>query len=97
VEEELSLSEQAGICLMCACENPVNRIARLLLDRAGALTATGVVAAVFIASNKDRQELLMLARGAVAEQRDRCLRDGLFASDRCPDLVVARSKNGTEG
>lgn len=80
---------------MCACENPVNRLSRLLLERAGALTATGVVAAVFIAGNAERQELLLLARGAIAEQRDRCLREGLFASDRCPDSV--RLKTGSQG
>lgn len=80
---------------MCACENPVNRLSRLLLERAGALTATGVVAAVFIAGNAERQELLLLARGAIAEQRDRCLHEGLFASDRCPDSV--RLKTGSQG
>jgi hypothetical protein len=97
VDENVPLSEQAGICLMCACENPVNRLARMLLERAGALTATGVVAAVFIANNSERQGLLMLAREAIAEQRDSCLREGLFASDRCPDAVVVRSNTGTGG
>ena len=72
---------------MCACENAQNRLSPLLLEKTGALTATGVVAAVFIATSEERQQLLLLARGAIAEKRDRCLREGLFASDRCPDAV----------
>ncbi len=91
---ETPLSNQAGICLMCACENGDNRLARLLLVRAGAMSATGVIAAVFIADSHERGDLLVLARGAIAEQRDRCLREGLFASYRCPDSV--RKKTGTD-
>ena len=79
---------------MCACENAENRIASLLLRSAGAMTATGVVAAVFIADNSEREALLLLARGAIAEQRDHCTREGLFAPHRCPDVV--RAKTGTE-
>jgi len=81
---------------MCACENAQNRLSRLLLERAGALTATGVVAAVFIATSEERQQLLLLARGAIAEQRDSCLRVGLFASDRCPDAVKQKASNITD-
>jgi hypothetical protein len=55
---------------MCACENAQNRLSRLLLERAGALTATGVVATFFIATSEERQQLLLLARGAIAEQRE---------------------------
>ena len=94
MSNEVPLSNQAGVCLMCACENAENRISRLLLGRAGAMSATGVVAAVFIADSKEREDLLLLARGAIAEQRDRCLREGLFAAHRCPDSL--RKKTGTD-
>jgi hypothetical protein len=94
VSNDIPLSNQAGVCLMCACENAENRLSRLLLGRAEALSATGVVAAVFIADCAERDDLLLLARGAIAEQRDRCLREGLFADHRCPDSV--RRKTGTD-
>jgi hypothetical protein len=94
MSNEVPLSNQAGVCLMCACENAENRLARLLLGRAGAMSATGVVAAVFIADCKERDDLLLLARGAIAEQRDRCFREGLFAAHRCPESV--RQKTGTD-
>ncbi len=89
------LSHQAGICLLCACENPNNRLARFLLARAGAMSATGVCAALFIADSTDRRDLLLLARGAIAEQRESCLSDGLFDSTRCPEVV--RNMTGTYG
>lgn len=79
---------------MCACENPVNRLAHFLLWQAGAMSATGVIAAVFIAGSNERDELLALARGAIAEQRAECLSRGLFASHRCPDIVL--QKTGTD-
>lgn len=94
MQGDIPLPEQAGICLMCACENQENRLARDLLGSAGALSATGVIAAVFIADSSEREFLLLLARGAIAEQRARCLTEGLFVSDRCPDSV--RAKTGTE-
>jgi hypothetical protein len=50
---------------MCACENAQNRLSRLLLERAGALTATGVVAAVFIATSEERQQLCCSLGGSV--------------------------------
>lgn len=84
---EMHLPEQAGICLKCACETGQNRLARLLLVRAGAQTTLGVDAALFIATGEERQQLLLLARGAIAVQRDSCLREGLFDSERCPDVV----------
>lgn len=90
--EEL-LSHQAGICLICACENPNNRLGRFLLMRTGALTATGVCAALFLAEGADRCDVLVLARGAIAEQRESCLSDGLFHSARCPEVV--RNLTGT--
>jgi hypothetical protein len=95
MQQDVPLPEQAGICLMCACENPQNRLARNLLGSAGALSSTGVIAAVFIADSSERESLLLLARGAIAEQRARCMSEGLFASHRCPDSV--RAKTGTEG
>jgi hypothetical protein len=95
MNQSAPLPEQAGICLMCACENQQNRLARNLLSSAGALSSTGVIAAVFIADSSERESLLLLARGAIAEQRARCLSEGLFASHRCPDTV--RAKTGTEG
>lgn len=85
------LSGQAGICLMCACENADNRLGRFLLGRTEALSATGVVAAVFIAGSAERDELLFLARGAIAEQRERCMREGLFKQERCPEIVKAKT------
>ncbi len=88
---DVPLSDQAGICLMCACENANNRLAQFLLARAGAMTATGVVAAVFIADSGARDELLFLARGAIAEQRERCIREGLFKEERCPEVVKAKT------
>ncbi len=79
---------------MCACENRENRLARFLLGQAGAMSATGVIAAVFIADSNERDELLALARGAIAEQREQCLNRGLFASHRCPEIVL--QKTGTD-
>lgn len=77
------LPEHAGQCLTCACEDELNQPARVLLAEAEALTATGVLAAIFIADSDAHASLTIRAREAIAEQRARCERDGPFRPERC--------------
>ena len=77
------LPDQASRCLACACENRQNRAAARLLSLADALTATGVVAAMFIAGNEARNELSASARDAIAEQREWCSAHGAFHPETC--------------
>lgn len=80
------LPEHAERCLNCACENESNPFGRALLEEAGALTATGVVAAIFIAGSEAHERLTIRARAAIAGQRAMCERQGPFRPDRCTVL-----------
>lgn len=80
------LPEQATRCLTCACENWENRAANDLLGAADALTATGVVAALFVADSQQHRELVDRARDAIAEQRAWCDEHGAFEPN-CPLLA----------
>lgn len=75
------LPEQATRCLTCACLNRENRAAANLLDIAEALTATGVVAAIFLADSDSHYALTQQARHAIAEQRAWCHAHGAFSDD----------------
>ena len=75
------LPEQATRCLTCACKNGENASASELMAEADALTATGVIAAIFLADSEVHQDLTTLAREAIREQRDWCERNGPFRED----------------
>ena len=75
------LPEQATRCLTCACKNDENESAAELMADAEALTATGVIAAIFLADSEVHRDLTALAREAIAEQREWCERNGPFRDD----------------
>jgi hypothetical protein len=79
------IPDQASRCLACACENRENEAAAELLAKAEALSATGVVAAIFLAGSDQHHELTERARRAIAEQRDWCDVHGAFHPN-CPLL-----------
>lgn len=82
------LPDQAVNCLACACLNRDNVIAAELLLAAQAATATGVVAAIFTATNHDHCEVASLARRAISEQRNWCRQHGPFRAAECRRLEV---------
>jgi len=82
-EERRDLPDQSTRCLTCACENRENHAAKELLAKADALSATGVVAAIFLADSNQHLDLTERARRAIAEQREWCDRHGPFQT-RCP-------------
>lgn len=63
-------------CLTCACKNPDNRHATLLLGMTEALSAVGVLAAVFVAASDEHARLVQTARAAIAEEREACATNG---------------------
>jgi hypothetical protein len=77
------LPEQATHCLTCACRNGENAAATELMADAEALTATGVIAAIFLADSEVHHDLTMQAREAIREQREWCEAKGTFRED-CP-------------
>jgi hypothetical protein len=70
------LPDGSADCLECACCNPDNRHAKTLLDMTEALTATGVLAAVFVATSDEHATLVHTARAAIAEEREACEANG---------------------
>ena len=66
------LPDGSACCLACACGNPDNRHAKDLLEMTEAMTATGVLAAVFVATSDEHAQLVRTARAAIAEERDVC-------------------------
>ncbi len=77
------LPDQATRCLACACANCENRAAAELLVHAGAHTATGVIAAIFLAPCETRWQLTDEARRAITEQRDWCNLHGPIDPENC--------------
>ena len=77
------LPDHSTRCLTCACENRENRAATELLAQADALSATGVVAAIFLANSDQHMDLTERARRAIGEQREWCDRHGPSLA-RCP-------------
>jgi hypothetical protein len=77
------LPDHATRCLTCACENRENDAAGELLARAEALSATGVIAAIFLADSDQHRDLTARAREAIAEQRESCDANGPFTAN-CP-------------
>ena len=82
-QKRRELPEQTTRCLTCACSNRENHAAAELLANAEALTATGVVAAIFLADSEQHQDLTLRARRAIAEQRAWCHTHGVFHPN-CP-------------
>lgn len=87
------LTDQATRCLTCACLNRENRAAVELLETAEALTATGVVAAIFLADSDSHHALTHQARHAIAEQRAWCHEHGAF-SDDCVSVPASARRRG---
>jgi hypothetical protein len=77
------LPDHATRCLTCACENRENHAATDLLRKAEALSATGVIAAIFLADSEQHRDLTLRARHAIAEQREWCDSRGPF-NENCP-------------
>jgi hypothetical protein len=88
------LPEQATRCLTCACANAANAAAAELLRQAGALTATGVIAAIFLAQSDLRWSLTEQARHAIAEQRQWCEVHGAWDASVCPIEWIRRGHPG---
>lgn len=88
------LPDQATICLVCACENRENGSASSLLTRTGAQSATGVIAAIFLAPREERWILTEHARCAVGLQREWCDRHGPFDPHRCT-VERLKKRSGT--
>jgi hypothetical protein len=77
------LPERAAACLTCACEDPRNATARILLRHTCSLSVTGVLAAILIADSSEHVDIVNLARTAIEEQREICREHGPFKSRRC--------------
>lgn len=84
VDDERGLPDQSTRCLTCACANADNAAAGRLLREAEALTATGVIAAIFLAQSGSRWQLTEHARQAIAEQRAWCASHGAWDAHACP-------------
>lgn len=82
------LSDHAVACLECACTSSDNQAARMLLLYADAQTATGVLAAVFIALAEGGTHMIELARAAIAHERARCTLDGRYGGRGCYDAML---------
>ncbi len=68
----VQIPQASAECLACACDNPDNRHAGILKCVTQALSATGVIAALFAASIDDHSRLVHLTRAAITEQRNVC-------------------------
>lgn len=69
----LQIPQASTECLECACENPDNNHAGMLMRVTQALSATGVIAALFAgAIDDDHARLIHLARAAITEERGIC-------------------------
>lgn len=77
------LPDQSTHCLTCACRNEQNVAAAELLADADALSATGVIAAIFLADSEVHHDLTTQARESIREQREWCQANGVFRED-CP-------------
>lgn len=75
--------EHSARCLGCACSNVANEAGQELLRVTDALTSAGVLAAVFIADSIEHERLLLLALGAIQEQRRWCDENGPFRTSEC--------------
>ena len=69
----LELTDLQTKCLGCALTESANTAAQHLLDRVGASTVDGILAAIFVAKGVERSLLLAIARQAIAEHRTQCV------------------------
>lgn len=77
------IPDQAVDCLNCACLNLENAAVVDLLTTSAARTATGVIAAIYVANHHDHCELVSLTRQAIFEQRRWCREHGGFRLTEC--------------
>lgn len=77
------LTDHSVQCLTCGCANIENRSARDLLQITAAMTAAGVLAAIFLADSHEHEEIVNAARSAIDEQRTWCRERGPFRRASC--------------
>lgn len=68
----IELTELQMKCLGCALAHPEEPAVRHLLDRTGATTVEGVLAALYVARIPERSILLGVARQVIAQHRPSC-------------------------